>query len=65
MLARAVTCKLCIPGFFDVLMLERHTVSLHFGGVPFSNSSRSLQRPEFGKIKMLKCCRIVVVILTS
>ena len=33
-------------------------------GVPFSNSSRSLQRPESGKIKLLHCSHSVVVILT-
>ena len=33
-------------------------------GVPFSNSSRSLQRPESGKIKLLHRSHSVVVILT-
>ena len=32
--------------------------------MPISNSSRSLQRPESGKIKMLNRPRSVVVILT-
>ena len=32
--------------------------------MPFSNSSRSLQRPESGKFKMLNRSHSVVVILT-
>ena len=35
-----------------------------WGGVPFSNSSRSLQTPESGKIKLLHRSHSVVVILT-
>ena len=53
-----------VPGILDVLMLERHTVSLHLRRGVLFNSSRSLQRPESGEIKMLNRSHSVVVILT-